>query len=90
MVVVRLTSGAPIVVEITDDSSTEELDSTIERMREEAEKKGESFDGEFARRLLKRTILFESINFSNEFTVTILEKKYAKGTGIKLRFRDFS
>ncbi len=84
MVVVRLTSGAPIVVEITDDSSTEELDSTIERMREEAEKKGESFDGEFARRLLKRTILFESINFSNEFTVTILEKKYAKGTGIKL------
>lgn len=84
MLVVRLTSGAPILVEITDETSNETLDLMIEVIREEAAKKGENIDDEFIKRVRRNALGFESFNFSNEFTVTILEKRYAKGAPIKL------
>ena len=72
---VRLVSGESLRVEFTDETSNELIDKIIENTIKDAESKGVQLQDEDIVSLRRSALGVETLDFANEFTVAIFDKK---------------
>ena len=71
---IQVVSGSPIKIEFTDETSTEQMASLFKRMKRVAEQQGQPWDPKEMQGLLRTSGLFTAIEFSNAFSVMVLDK----------------
>lgn len=87
--VLRITSGKPINIKTTDQTTNQLFDSILAKMKKDASSKGTVLSAKIVTNIRKQILGFNSINFSNEFTVSVFDKANAAGVPVKLSLPNF-
>jgi hypothetical protein len=74
-------AGTPMKIEFTDETTTEQLDTLLARMKKSFEQQGLPWDPKEGKGILRHSLFVNSLEFPNAFAVTVFEKNKFIETG---------